>query len=278
MSQVNAAFVDDWWRLRGDQERRLGNVKDKPVVPGRNYERADRRTEDRPGLRRTVPIPRETERGGSSVRAGGAGVASAGETVASRSDRDADRRRAWRPLAESGDEAARAAGVAEVEAMLDEATGIRPAQPLAHLHPADPVAVLAAGDGATLAAGEVSLLTGHGGVGKSMLALDVAYGVALLKFSGTKRGSVGGGLVGRAGNALFATFEDAPATVAARADRIARARDMIGGGGAPSWPPLYVLDLRTRPCSAGPSRRTSRRRSSPDGTHSDERTTTSGRV
>ena len=134
-------------------------------------------------------------------------------------------------------------------------TTINDALPPAHLQAADMA-------GAVLSEGTVCLLSGAGGVAKSTLALtvalDVAYGAAV-----QDDGRLGRGLSGlfgvRSGPVVVASFEDPPAVVRIRLERLGRGLNVVAApalhrvhvgsvAGLPLWgPPPEIGTYAARP-------------------------------
>jgi len=119
----------------------------------------------------------------------------------------------------------------------------RQATPLTAVDTERPQAVLAAKghSGAVLAAGQICLLSGEGGIAKSALSLSVAIGIAALPDG--ELGEIAGLFKGRGGPVLMATFEDPQAETAWRSRCLAGHLSLT----APDLERVHVLDLAGRP-------------------------------
>ena len=149
-----------------------------------------------------------------------------------------------------GDEAALRVALAKIEpADLEafrEAVPTRPlpvARAVSNINDPRPAAILSAAgeEGAVLSVGEICLLSGEGGVGKSALAGEIALAIA----GDGNTGNVGNGLLAidegsRGGGVLWLTYEEAPGELAARLNE--RAKAMRAYAGAPDR--VRVLDMR----------------------------------
>ena len=123
------------------------------------------------------------------------------------------------------------------------------AAPLLHEIPRElPKPLLAARNqgGAVLSLGYVSLLAGAGGAAKSTLALHVAIGVAMTadKATAELHGKVFDGM---GGPVLYATYEDTPAVIAWRGEKLLQHIEAVN-----AKPPVHVLGMRGKPLF-GPS-------------------------